>query len=218
MHSVTSNAVSNYLMSGSQGNPINDCNLATRNGIWYFANAQNCPPASIGFNAPDNSGSLYVQAHSDQWIDQICQDFYSDGTIFIRSKKGGTWTPWRRVCVDADFGQWETILDLGNYGGSNYIQGKKKKNGKYLRLRLVGLSSGSFYNGQLLFTIPDGWRPIQNPIRVIVAIDTPTDRITAGFDLYINGEVRVYFQGHTPLTGQTVNVSGFYSDAIIPLF
>ena len=100
LHPVTSNAVASYIKSGNQANSINDCNLATTNGIWYFINAANCPPASIGFSAPDNSGTLVVQAHSDIWVNQICQDFYSDGTIFIRSKKVGTWTPWRKVKVD----------------------------------------------------------------------------------------------------------------------
>ncbi|MBQ5849730.1 MAG: hypothetical protein IIW54_02780 [Lachnospiraceae bacterium] len=214
MHSVTSNAVSNYLMSGSQGNPINDCNLATRNGIWYFANAQNCPPTSIGFNAPDNSGSLYVQAYSDIWIDQICQDFYSDGTIFIRSKKAGTWTPWKRVSVNSDFGQWETVANLGN-NGTSFIKGLSTPNGKYLYIRLNGLSGGTYNNGDILFTVPEGWRPSLDPTRCIVAIDTTTDRITAGLDINSNGSASVYFHGHTPLYGQSVVVSGFYSDILL---
>jgi hypothetical protein len=115
-------------------------------------------------------------------------------------------------------GQWEEILYLGDYGGRNYVQGISTSNGKYIRLRLVGLENGSHYNSQLLFTLPEGWRPTADSVRVTIAVDTNVDRIMAGFDIHANGEVKVYFNSHTPLTGQIVDVSGFYSDAIIPLF
>lgn len=203
------------LMSGSQANPINDCNLATRNGIWYFSNAQNCPPASIGFNAPDNNGSLYVQAFDSNWVNQICQDYYSDGTIFIRSCNLGVWTSWKKVSINADFGQWKTVANLGN-NGTSFAKGLSTPNGKYLYLRLNGLSSGTYNNGDVLFTLPEGWRPNQDPTRVIVSIDTPIDRITAGLDIHSNGVAHVYFQGNTQF-GQSVTVSGFYIDAIILL-
>ena len=99
---VTSGGVANYIKSGNKNNPISDCNDATENGIYYFANAQNCPPASIGYNSPDGSGTLIVERYDNNWINQICQDFYGNGAVYIRSKTGGTWGDWQKVIRNTD--------------------------------------------------------------------------------------------------------------------
>jgi hypothetical protein len=111
-------------------------------------------------------------------------------------------------------GQWETVAVLGN-NGTSFIKGLSTPNGKYLYIRLNGLSGGTYNNGDVLFTIPDGWRPVNDPTRCIVLVDTVTDRITAGLDIHTNGNVNVYFHGHTPFYGQSVTVSGFYGDIFL---
>ena len=94
--------MADYIKSGDKNNPISDCNDATENGIYYFQYAQNCPPASLGFNSPDGSGTLIVERYDNDWINQICQDFYGSGAVYIRSKTFGTWGAWQKVIRNTD--------------------------------------------------------------------------------------------------------------------
>lgn len=212
---ATSGGVADYIVSQKQGGGITDCNQATRNGIWYFHDAINCPPASLGFTAPDKSGSLYVQAFDSSWINQICQDFYSDGFIFIRSCKGGNWTNWRRVSVINDFGTWETVWEEPNT--TNIIKGVKTPLGTFLRIRFAGNVNGYGYgnyiqNGTVLLTLPEGWRPtVYNPNRCVLGVDTTQYRCNAGLDIASDGTITIYFHGNTPLNGGEY-VIGFFCD------
>ena len=100
---ATSSGVANYIGSTNGTNPITDCNDAIKNGIYYFSgSSSNCPPSEIGFSAPDGSGSLIVQAYDSSWVNQICLDFYSNGSIFARSKRSGVWGSWERYLNSND--------------------------------------------------------------------------------------------------------------------
>ena len=112
---ITSGGVADYIKSGDRYNSISDCNSATKNGIYYFQYAQNCPPASLGFRATDSSGTLVVQRYDGNWVNQICQDFYGNGALYIRSCKGGTWTDWTRLIKNTD------VTDTVASGNSNLI-------------------------------------------------------------------------------------------------
>jgi hypothetical protein len=146
----------------------------------------------------------------------LLQMFMPDGTqvVYVRNCTTNIWSSWKKVSLETDFGQWETVAILGN-NGTSFAKGLSTPNGKYLYLRLSGLSSGTYNNGDVLFTLPEGWRPNQDPTRVIIGIDTSTDRISAGLDIHSYGAVNVYFQGHTPFSGQSVTVSGFYGDIFL---
>jgi len=208
MHSVTSNGVYNYLMSGSQGNPINDCNLATRNGIWYFVNASNCPPASLGFKASDNSGSLYVQAFDSNYICQIAQDYYDAGALYIRSRKGGIWSNWSRVSANAT---WEHLITLDSY---SYIIGKRIGNDKYIHCHFDAFHINPLSVGQVIASnLPSSYRP-SKVIRGLVDLDISTGRIPVVIQFNSNGDVVVYPMSQTQSSGSFGDCY-FYGDLLL---
>lgn len=83
--------------SGNSGNAEHNCNNAIKNGVYYYTS--NGAATSIGASATD--GALYVQAYSDSWVGQICQD-YRNGNLFTRGKNNGTWTDWRKIMYSDD--------------------------------------------------------------------------------------------------------------------
>lgn len=83
--------------SGNRNTAEHNCNNAIKNGVYYYTS--NGATTSIG--ASTNDGALYVQAYSDNWVGQICQD-YLNGNLFTRGKNNGTWSDWRKVMYSND--------------------------------------------------------------------------------------------------------------------
>ena len=87
-----------YSTSGNASVYSRDCDQLIANGHYWFSS--NGPDASLGTEAPDGTGSLYVQNYSNIWVNQIAQD-YRTGHLFVRSRNNGTWTAWKKV-YDSD--------------------------------------------------------------------------------------------------------------------
>ena len=119
------------------------------------------------------------------------------------------------------FGEWITIYDDGVNGSC--IKGCKTQCGTFLRIRFSG-SMGNFNtvsylpNGYLLYTLPEGWRPIhRDPNRILIAVDTTSVRLPCDIDIHPNGSMNMYFEGNTPIDGGVYNVTGLFCDVLILL-
>ena len=119
------------------------------------------------------------------------------------------------------FGNWVTIYDCG----TGFIKGCRTPMGTFLRIRMSG-AFGTFTstqylpNGYLLYVIPEGWRPSStySPNRFLIAVDTTSVRLPCNIDINgIDGGMRLYFEGNTPIGGGVDAVSGLYCDALLLL-
>ena len=109
-------------------------------------------------------------------------------------------------------GKWEVVW---RYDSNNYILGVKNSLGTWLRIRLSGFISGEISNGDSLFVLPQGWRPvISNPNRCIIAIDTETTRMNAGLDIGVDGSIKIFLLDNTPKNDK-VTVTGIYCDVFM---
>ena len=97
--------------TSSWNNAPRNCNDMAGNSIVYY-NAGG-PDPSIGASTTD--GALYSQAYSTDWVGQIAQD-YRNGSLFVRGKNNGSWTPWKRIVWNE--GTWN-INVTGSAGGIN---------------------------------------------------------------------------------------------------
>ena len=123
--------------------------------------------------------------------------------------------------VASAFGVWTTIYDEG--GNGSCIKGCKMQWGTLLRIRFSG-RFGNFQstqymgNGYLLYTLPEGWRPIyRDPNRCLIGVDTNSVRLPANIDIHSNGNVNIYFEGNTPVGGGVDNVGGLFGDVLLLL-
>lgn len=69
-----------------------NCNDMACNSMVYYTSGG--PDPSIGASTTD--GALYAQAYNGSWVGQIAQD-YRNGSLFVRGKNDGSWTPWKRM-------------------------------------------------------------------------------------------------------------------------
>lgn len=112
------------------------------------------------------------------------------------------------------FSGWEEVWKQ-DY--NNFIEGIETPMGKFLRIRFSGLISGYISNGTIIVTISNSkWKPTISPNRLIIGVDTTSVRMDAGIDYDSNGNMVIYFQGNTPLTGGET-VTGIFCDALLLL-
>ena len=96
---VTSGGVANYIKVTTSQNPLTDCNNAIKSGLYYFTDTPvaHLPTQADGYLSPWRDGTLVVQSFNDDWVNQILQDLYSDGSVWVRSKNNGVWGSWQKV-------------------------------------------------------------------------------------------------------------------------
>lgn len=121
------------------------------------------------------------------------------------------------VTSNAVYGAFSGWEEVWKQNSTNFIEGIETPMGKFLRIRFSGFISGYKSNGTVILTISDSkWKPTISPNRLIVGVDTPTVRMNAGIDYESSGNMKIYFQGNTPVnSGETV--AGIFCDALLLL-